>query len=166
MEINILIDEEFADKLDSTWLEAVATSALMLEKAPENSELGLLITTQEHIRELNKEYLGEDAPTDVLSFAMRPGEPVVSGKERKKGEEPVFIFAPDGVKHLGEVIISYPQAEIQAREHGHSVKRELAILLIHGVLHILGYDHGESEAEQKMRLREKAIIESMGSEAE
>ena len=69
-----------------------------------------------------------------------------------------FPQPPDGVRHLGEVIISYPQAVIQAEEHQHSVKRELAILIIHGVLHLLGYDHETPELEQQMIAREREIL--------
>jgi len=163
MDVSILIDEEFADKLDSAWLERVMLKVFALEKVPENAEIGLLITGQSHIQELNKEYLGEDRPTDVLSFSMRPGKPEVSG-ERKEGEEPVFILPPDGINHLGEVIVSYPQAELQAKEHGHSVEKEMAILVIHGVLHILGYDHAEPDEEREMQRREAEILESLKDE--
>jgi len=69
-----------------------------------------------------------------------------------------FVAPPDGVKHLGEVIISYPQAVIQAEEHQHPIKREIAILIIHGVLHLLGYDHDKPEPERDMRARETEIL--------
>ena len=65
---------------------------------------------------------------------------------------------PDGVLHLGEVIISYPQAVIQAEEHQHSKKREVAILVIHGILHLLGYEHDKPELESIMSSREQAIL--------
>jgi probable rRNA maturation factor len=71
---------------------------------------------------------------------------------------PPFVAAPDGVSHLGEVIISYPQAVIQAEEHHHPVKKELAILIIHGVLHLLGYDHAEPDQEHRMRAGEAEIL--------
>jgi len=77
---------------------------------------------------------------------------------------PLFITPPDGVLHLGEVIIAYPQAVIQAEEHHHPVKREIAILIIHGVLHLLGYDHEEPEAERQMRAREAEILSGIEEE--
>ena len=72
--------------------------------------------------------------------------------------EETFVAPPDRVLHLGEVIISYPQAVIQAEECQHSLKKELAILIIHGVLHLLGYDHDKPEPERKMRAREAEIL--------
>jgi len=68
------------------------------------------------------------------------------------------VAPPDEIEHLGEVIISYPQAVIQAEEHHHSVKREIAILIIHGVLHLLGYEHDKPELERDMRAREAEIL--------
>jgi len=85
----------------------------------------------------------------------KPTPPLVSLKEADSS----FGLPPDGVTRLGEVIISCPQAAVQAREQGHSTERELALLVIHGVLHLLGYDHEESGAEEKMREREKELLE-------
>jgi probable rRNA maturation factor len=77
----------------------------------------------------------------------------------------IFVVPPDGVHHLGEVIVSCPQAVIQAKEHQHSIKKELAILIIHGVLHLLGYDHEEPEQERQMRGRETEILSQIEKEA-
>ena len=150
MEINILIDEGFEGYIDEAWLESLAREVLAAEGIESSSEISLVITDQERIRGLNSTYLGRDEPTDVISFSMLPE---YSGTDLAS-----FVSPPDGIKHLGEVIISYPQAVIQAEECKHTVKRELAILLIHGVLHLLGYDHEEPETEQKMRAREAAIL--------
>ncbi len=152
MEINILIEEGLDAELDTEWLQNVVEKPLTAEKVPSNAEISLVITGQERIQELNRDYRGLDQPTDVLSFSL----------SEQKDEEPApFIGPPDGVLHLGEVIISYPQALIQARETNHSQKREIAILIIHGVLHILGYDHEKQEMEPAMRAREKEILESL-----
>jgi probable rRNA maturation factor len=113
-------------------------------------ELGLVITGQTRIQELNLVHLGIDAPTDVLAFPMTPDE---------DSDMPDFITPPDGAVHLGEVIISFPQAFMQAEEHRHSVKKEVALLIIHGVLHLLGYDHDAPEPERRMREREAKILE-------
>jgi probable rRNA maturation factor len=69
-----------------------------------------------------------------------------------------FATPPDGIKHLGEVLISYPQAVEQAVENGHPVEKEIAVLVIHGTLHLLDYDHNKPEAAQKMKSRETAIL--------
>lgn len=112
------------------------------------SEVSLVVTGDEKIHLLNKEYLKEDRPTDVLSFPMY----------EQTGDQTVFVEFPDGKRHLGEVIISYPQAARQAVEHGHSVEREIAILLVHGVLHLLGYDHDIPERKKVMNRKETAVL--------
>ncbi len=130
------------------WLRSIVSTALAAEKADESSEVSLVITDQEHIHELNRTYLGEDRPTDVLSFPMLPSS----------GDESTFVSPPDGLKHLGEIIISLPQAAAQAVEHGQSLRWEVALLVTHGVLHLLGYDHANPEEERQMKEREKAIL--------
>jgi probable rRNA maturation factor len=154
MEINVLFDEGFEASVSEDWLRRVATVALASEHQAD-AEMGILITGQEQIRRLHKEYMGEDEPTDVLSFAMR---------ERSADDAPDFVFPAGDAVHLGEVIISYPQAEIQAAEHAHSARKEVAILLIHGVLHLLGYDHDEPGRQQKMQARESAILKLAAEE--
>ncbi|MFH1461318.1 MAG: rRNA maturation RNase YbeY, partial [Patescibacteria group bacterium] len=77
----------------------------------------------------------------------------------KKGEDPEFIEAPDGIKRLGEIIICYPRAKKQSKQIGHSLEKELTILLIHGILHLLEYDHEKDKAEaEKMKEMEERIL--------
>jgi probable rRNA maturation factor len=101
------------------------------------------------VQRLNREYRGIDEPTDVLAFYMLP----------QKGSDSSFTLPPDGVTRLGEVIVSYPQAVIQAKGQGHSIARELALLVIHGILHLRGYDHEEPQEESKMREREGELLD-------
>lgn len=150
MEINVLIDEGLAGYLAESWLQTVVEKILVAQGIDLRAELGLVITGPEIIRQLNQQYRGEDQPTDVLAFALRPPSP--------SADLTPFVAPPDGIEHLGEVIISYPQAVIQAEEHQHSVKREIAILLIHGILHLLGYDHDKAEVKRRMRAREAKIL--------
>ncbi len=149
MEINVLFDEGFESVIDEEWLRNIASAALEAEHKTD-AEMGILITGQEEIRRLHREYMDEDTPTDVLSFAMM---------EKSAPDAPDFVFPAGDVVHLGEVIISYPQAQLQAAERGHSARKEVAVLLIHGVLHLLGYDHDEPSRQQKMQEREKAVLE-------
>ncbi len=149
MEISVLIDEGFEGYLELGWLQSVAERVLAVQNAGSETEMGLVIANQEKVKQLNRSYRGKDEPTDVLAFSMLPAEQMPGAS---------FPQPPDGVRHLGEVIISYPQAVIQAEEHQHSVKRELAILIIHGVLHLLGYDHETPELEQQMIAREREIL--------
>jgi probable rRNA maturation factor len=156
MEINVLVEEGIEMELDSGWMQNVIEAVLMADNAPPNVEISLLITSQERIQELNRDYRGKDQPTDVLSFSM---------SEQKGGDEPVaFIGPPDGLIHLGEVIIAYPQALIQAAESGHSIKKELATLIIHGVLHIQGYDHEKPEMEPAMKAKESQLLSALEKE--
>ncbi len=149
MEINVFFDEGLESSISEDWLRDVAQQSLLTE-GQDDAEMGIVITGQDRIRELHKEYMDEDTPTDVLSFAMR-----------EKGPEgtPDFVFPEGEAIHLGEVIISFPQAEIQAAEHRHSAKKEVTILLIHGILHLLGYDHDGSEPRDRMQSRESALLQ-------
>ncbi len=152
MEIDVLVDEGLDGCPQPEWLRNFVEQVLLMQKSSFDAELGLVITTQERVRELNRNYRGMDEPTDVLAFAL---------SETCGTESTDFVAPPDGILHLGEVIISYPQAVIQAKEHQHSVKREIAILIIHGVLHLLGYDHAEPEVERAMTAEEKKILNSI-----
>ena len=150
MEINVLVDEGLEGHPGTSWLEGVAEKVLVAQGVDSRAELGLVIVGQERMRQLNLSYLGKDVPTDVLAFSMLP--------EQSGGDLAPFVAPPDGIQHLGEVIIAYPQAVIQAEEHQHSIKREIAILIIHGVLHLLGYEHDKPELEREMRAREAEIL--------
>jgi probable rRNA maturation factor len=148
VEINILVDEAGEAGIEPGWLDAVAKRVLEAEGAGARTEVSIVVTGQEMVRQLNRDYRGRDEPTDVLSFSAR----------EQAADAPSFILAPDGLSHLGEVIISHPQAALQAGEHGHSLERELSILLIHGLLHLLGYDHEEGDDERRMKAREKELL--------
>lgn len=109
-------------------------------------ELSLTFVTDEEIRRLNRRYRGIDQPTDVLSFPMHGPE-----------EWPALL-AKDQYVVLGDVIISIPRAKAQAQELGHSYQRELGFLLVHGLLHLRGYDHDTEENERLMfRLQEEIL---------
>lgn len=155
MEINLTIEGEFAGCPDAGWFQHIAEQVLEAQGVGSNAELGMLITDQERVQELNRTYRGEDHPTDVLSFYM------TESREESGSESERFVVAPDGIMHLGEVVISYPQAAAQAQEHRHSVNKELAVLTVHGVLHLLGYDHEDKQQQQEMVAREKAILNAV-----
>jgi probable rRNA maturation factor len=152
MEITSLIEEGVEGDVPSPeWLRKVVEQTLVLEGASPSAEVSLLIAGQDRVHGLNRTFLGEDRPTDVLSFPMLSAA----------GDQAGFVSPPDGLVHLGEVIISFPQAVIQAAEHRHSARREIAVLTIHGVLHLLGYDHDVPEAERVMKVRERQILEKI-----
>ncbi|NLB42449.1 MAG: rRNA maturation RNase YbeY [Clostridiales bacterium] len=123
-------------------------------------EVSLLLVENEEIQHLNRDYRGIDNATDVLSFPMLNLDP--SDRETWLEELESGITADDQQVILGDIVISVEKAEEQAKEYGHGLKRELGFLMIHGVLHLLGYDHekGESE-EQAMDAIQDAILEEL-----
>jgi len=124
-------------------LEATARAALWHEGR--SGEVALVLTDDASIQELNRDFLGEDAPTDVLSFSAQE-------------EAGPFVTAPEAGAYLGDVIISYPRAVQQAGEQGHAVEQELDLLVVHGILHLLGYDHATEEEKSLMWSRQDTIL--------
>jgi probable rRNA maturation factor len=124
-------------------LEATARAALWHEGR--SGEMALVLTDDASIQELNRDFLGEDAPTDVLSFSAQE-------------ETGPFVTAPEAGAYLGDVIISYPRAVQQAGEQGHTVGQELDLLVVHGILHLLGYDHATEEEKSVMWSHQDTIL--------
>lgn len=148
-EIGIFIEAEFRSLLDEGWVRRIAQTVLKAEGLAAPYEVSLVITDSGTVQRLNRDYRDIDEPTDVLAFCMLPQQEVDSS----------FALPPDGVTRLGEVIVSYPQAAEQAREQGHSLEKEMALLIIHGILHLLGWDHEQPEKEGRMREREKKLLD-------
>jgi probable rRNA maturation factor len=148
-EIAISVEGNFGSLVDEDRVRRIARRVLEAEGVVTPYEVSLFFTDSETVQRLNRDYRSVDEPTDVLAFYM------VSRREADSS----FALPPDGITRLGEVIISYPQAVAQAKEQGHPVERELALLIIHGILHLLGYDHEQAEEEAKMRAREKELLE-------
>ncbi len=142
--ISIEVDEQWKKETPTALLTQVATAVLRLEDAPDK-EVTIVIGNTMQIQALNRVYRNVDAPTDVLSFSAREGE-----------ED--FVSAPEAENYLGDVIIAFPIAQRQASEHGISIAEELALLTIHGLLHLLGYDHATPKEEEIMFNRQKALL--------
>ncbi len=115
----------------------------------EAAEVSVTLTDDAHIHELNRTYRGIDRATDVLSFALT------------ESEEPEILGAPSG-EVLGDIIISVERAREQAMAYGHSYLRELSFLTVHGMLHLLGYDHMEEAERLEMEAEQRAIMEELG----
>ncbi len=134
-------------------------TALALENVTAACEVDVLLTGDEGIRDLNRAARNVDAPTDVLSFpefSLTPGEP----------PDPEYLADPGtGLIPLGDMAVSMERVKAQAKEYGHSNRRELAYLAVHSTLHLLGYDHMD-EGPQKalMRQREEVIMKELGLE--
>lgn len=131
-----------------------AIEAALHHLSAEDSEVSVVICDDARIHELNQEWRGVDAPTDVLSFPL----------EEIGDDEPGRELAEDEPRLLGDIVISWPRAMAQAEEYGHSVEREMAFLAVHGTLHLLGFDHMEEEERAEMRVQEEEILKLLGLE--
>lgn len=160
-QLTIEVFEEFESLVSEEKLRKALEESLSLMAAKDKGSLGLVIANDETVQQLNREYRGLDETTDVLSFS-----PFHSGKYYgDDNDKPAsslgndsFILPPDESPPLGEIIISYPQAKRQAHEAGHSVEEELTFLAIHGLLHLLGYDHKEPTEERSMMEKQTQIL--------
>ncbi len=128
------------------FVKDVIKAALEYEKSDVNYEISISLVNNEEIRRLNKEYRNIDKATDVLSF------PLIDFKKDK------ICMTSDRELLLGDIVISTDKTKEQAIEYGHSFKKELAFLLVHGTLHLLGYDHEIKSDEDKMLARQRKII--------
>ena len=160
--VNVQIDEEFAAAVVVPELMRTAGRALAAGEAGEGAGVDVAVTGDDAVRELNRRFRGLDETTDVLSFSFtHAGEYQGDGEGPSAPADVDFPVPADADGSLGEVIISYPQAERQGGQAGHGTARELSALLAHGVLHLLGYDHEiESEAIVMRRLETKALQET------
>ncbi len=149
------IEEAVEGEVNRPFLESVLEAATSGRWPGGPVAVGLIVTDDEEIREMNREYRGIDAPTDVLSFPLQ---------EYESPEKPKIFFPqpPDEPLSLGDIVLSYPRAAEQAREYGHSLERELAFLLVHGVMHLLGYDHEDPTQAGQMRQEEEKVLERLG----
>lgn len=135
--------------LPDKWLERVALASLQAAGVRGSVEIALLLAGDDTLQRLNREFRRVDQPTDVLSFPQEEGKVRLITPQRRR-------------RHLGDIAISVERARRQAADYGHSFERELAYLLVHGVLHLAGYDH-ESDADQRtMRQREEQALDAIG----
>lgn len=148
--IDLQIDPVYEARVPADRLVQIVAAALQHGAVP-TAEVTLVIADDDLLHQLNRDYRGIDAPTDVLSFAAKDED----------GAEQVFITAPEALNYLGDVIISFPTAERQASAIGQSVADELSLLAVHGVLHLLGYDHASPEEEADMWARQAQILSTV-----
>jgi probable rRNA maturation factor len=125
----------------------VAEEVFREEKIKGEMEISLVFTGEERIRNLNKTYRGIDRITDVLSFEGCADDD--------------FVDPGNKISYLGEIFVCYPRAEKQAREKKHLVKKEIDILLIHGLFHLLGYDHVKDEDYEIMKKKEESVLKKL-----
>ena len=154
IEADIQIDERFQKDVDAMLIEQAIAAALAAEGLAGAIEISVLVTDDATLHQLNRDYRNVDAPTDVLSFA---------DDDESDASPFAFVRPLDTPRYLGDLAISYERDVAQASEYGHSRARELAFLTVHGVLHLLGYDHERGIADQAvMRAREEVIMQQIG----
>jgi probable rRNA maturation factor len=152
-----------AEKLDfdyETLEKRVVEACLDYEACPYEAEVNILFTNDEEIRQINNEYRSIDAPTDVLSFPGAFYE--IPGDFSKLEENTADYFHPEtGELLLGDIVISVDRAELQAKEYGHSIEREIAFLTTHSMFHLFGYDHMEEEERVRMDEKQDKLLERL-----
>lgn len=145
--VNIALAAD-SDLCDASELGRVAEAVLAAEQVSDQATLAVTLVDDAEIQALNSQYRDLDAPTDVLAFAAQEGVPLV--------------LAPGLPVELGDVVISLDTARRQAEALGHALAAELALLTIHGCLHLLGYDHDAPEAQARMWARQAELLVACG----
>lgn len=155
--IDIKIQRGLGCNFSRSWLKNAVNAVLSAEKIAEPVSVGLLITDDRQIHYMNRRYRGIDRPTDVLSFALT-----------EKATDAVDIDFPpeqDGINNLGEIVISLPRVIDQANKYKVNIEDEMVFVIVHGMLHLLGYNHEDELDTRRMRLREKKIMSAIKKKA-
>lgn len=150
--MNVVFVDEQDDPLEFDWLVDLATDVLTAEKLPDDTAVGLSLVTESQMTQLNEDAMGEAGPTDVLSFPLEdavPGSPPV----RAAGGPPI---------HLGDVVICPAVVLRNAADGKVRFEDELALMAVHGVLHLLGYDHVDDSEAERMEDRERQLLAASG----
>ncbi|HAL16927.1 MAG TPA: rRNA maturation RNase YbeY [Anaerolineaceae bacterium] len=142
--IHVLIEEAYVSLVAEGSLKQAGQAVLAHQGADPNTDLSIVIDSDEKLHNLNRDFLGIDAPTDVLSFPSDEFDP---------DEQAVYI---------GDVIISFQRAEAQAKNAGHPVINEIQLLVVHGVLHLLGHDHADPTEKTRMWTAQAEILDQLG----
>lgn len=153
MDIALFDDYNQLTEDDRTWMTDLLQFSATELAIPENAEISISIVNNEKIREINREYRNKDSVTDVISFALEDEDDIFSGLDLDEDDIP---------RDLGDIFISFDKAIEQAKDYGHSTKRELGFLLVHGFLHLNGYDHMTEEEEKEMFSLQERILSDYG----
>lgn len=160
----------YASLPDSDWLADVVRHGLAQALADDAAgQVSLLLSDDTTVRELNRRYRGLDATTDVLSFSAEHGghwEGDVIQQAQDEHMDVTFPIPDDEPPPVGDIVISVPQATRQAEEQGVELRHELALLVVHGALHLLGHDHYDDEERDKMQRLERAALAAIFGESE
>ena len=146
--IDFINDENFVNESEIKEISELLTFAYGHLEEEGDAEVSVSFVTNEEIQNLNRDYRNKDSVTDVISFALE--------------EDDMNIIHEDAPRTLGDIVISTDRAKEQAEDYGHSYRRELLFLSLHGFLHLLGYDHMESDDEVKMNGKQEEILNAYG----
>ncbi len=144
MPIHLELNPDYRSQIEPRPLENAAKTTLLHQTVSADAEVSIVITSDEQIHDLNHQFRGIDTPTDVLSFQSH------------------FTDPESGASYLGDVVISYPRAEAQSQAGGHETTAELQLLIVHGILHLLGHDHAERQAKERMWAAQAEILDQLG----
>lgn len=164
--MTISIEYEAGRQLDIPWeaiIRDVVEASLDYEKCPYEAEVNVILTDDDGIQEINRDYRQIDAPTDVLSFPLIEYK-TVSDFDHVEEQAEDYFNPETGELVLGDIIISVDKVAEQAEKYGHSQERELAFLTAHSMLHLCGYDHMEEDERQLMENRQREILSGRGYE--
>lgn len=156
--IDIQVDDDLIDQVDQTDLSAAIAHALQV--CQQTGTLTLVITGNTTVQQLNRDYRGIDAPTDVLSFANHDAPPMAEPVPIIQGLPTEVVASMQA--YLGDIIVAYPYAIHQAETYQNSIGAELRLLAVHGLLHLLGYDHGTVDDEAEMWSLQSKILAHFG----
>lgn len=145
--VTIQVAPQYEPLIDEQVIRRAVEHTVAHQGWQEMGEVVIVITDDGGTQDLNRQFRGLDAPTDVLSF---PG-----------GVSENFVTPPGYSGYLGDVVISYTRAEVQAHQAGHSVERELQILTVHGLLHLFGFEDEDEESWQRTMEAQNAILSSL-----
>lgn len=164
MTLNLENEQDYKIPFDyEETAKQVIRQVLTSEKCPYEAEVNLTFVDNEEIHRLNREFRQIDRATDVLSFPMTDWESPADYSCLEDEEASADSFNPEtGELLLGDIVISVERAAEQAKEYGHSLKREIAFLIAHSMLHLLGYDHMVPEEEAVMEGKQEAALQALG----
>lgn len=146
--IDFMDEDGFTDESQKDEIESLISFAYSHLDQKDDAEISISFVGEDEIKDINRDYRGKDAVTDVISFAME--------------DEDDNVIHEDAPRMLGDIIICTDRAKAQAEDYGHSYKRELMFLSLHGFLHLLGYDHMEAEEEKEMNRLQDEILDAFG----
>lgn len=160
------IEYEAEQKLDLPYediIKDVVIAALDYEECPYEAQVSVILTDNTAIAQMNEEFRGIASPTDVLSFPLVDYEEAGTFDWLEEESADGEYFDPDsGELVLGDIVISVEKVLEQAEKYGHSPKRELAFLVAHSMLHLMGYDHMEEEERLVMEKKQEEILQNLG----